>query len=97
MKDIKFNKIPLSPLEKEKKAEEFLEFKDFYNVDHNKNIKEKKIEKVEMKAFPFRIPSNLFQDLKEINELTGISINSICLELLRPSIKRKLKEIKDIE
>ena len=95
MKDIKFNKIPLSPLEKEKKAEEFLEFKDFQKVDQNKN--EKKIEKVEMKVFPFRIPLNLFLDLKEINELTGISINSICLELLRPVIKRKLKEIKDIE
>ena len=50
-----------------------------------------------MKTFLFRIPVNLFEDLKELNELTGVSVNATCLELLRPAIKRKLKEVKDIE
>ena len=93
----KFNKIPLSLSEKEKKAEEFLEFRYSSKIRDKEEDREKKIEKVEMKSFLLRIPLNLFSDLKEINELTGISINSICLELLRPMIKKKLKEIKEIE
>jgi len=27
--------------------------------------------------------------------LTGLSMNAVCLELLRPAIKRKLREIKN--
>lgn len=50
-----------------------------------------------MKSFLLRIPFNLFEDLKEISALTGISINAICLELLRPVAKKKLREIKESE
>jgi len=93
----KFNKTPLSPLEKEKKTEEFLGFLKT-SIDEQKTHKpERKLEKEKMKAFPLRIPFTLFEDLKEITALTGISINAICLELLRPMVKKKLREIKESE
>lgn len=97
MKENKFNKVPLSPLEKEKKAEEFIGFLDAPKTFLPQRVTERKLEKEEMKAFPLRVPFTLFQDLKEIAALTGISINAVCLELLRPVIKRKLKEIKEID
>ena len=96
----KFNKTPLSPLEKEKKAEEFLGFLEVPISDQKITKSEKagrKLEKEEMKSFLLRIPFNLFEDLKEISALTGISINAICLELLRPVAKKKLREIKESE
>ncbi len=92
----KFNKAPLSPLEKEKKAEEFLGFRDAIIVKQTEKSKdiERRLEKESMKPFLLRIPLTLFDDLREIGALTGISVNAICLELLRPSIKRKLRELK---
>lgn len=96
MKEKKFNKVPLSPLEKEKKAEEFLKFIEAPKSTVENRIIERRLEKEEMKAFPLRIPFSLFQDLKEIAALTGISINAVCLELLRPVAKKKLKDIKEM-
>lgn len=94
MKETKFKKAPLSPEEKEKKAEAFLGFLDDRTVENVKPI-ERKLEKEQTKNFVFRVPITLFYDLKEISALTGISINSICLELIRPSVKKKLKDLKD--
>lgn len=94
----KFNKPPLSPTEKEKKAEEFLGFLETpKKAPEIAGLLERKLEKEQMKSFPFRIPFSLYDDLREIAALTGISINAICLELLRPCVKRKLKELKESE
>jgi hypothetical protein len=96
MTDKNFRKPPLSPLEKEKKAEEFIGFlENSQKTPENGHTLERKLEKELMKSFPFRIPFSLYDDLREIAALTGISINAICLELLRPCVKRKLKELKE--
>lgn len=98
MTERKFHKPPLSPIEKEKKAEEFLGFVESHQkTTDGARILERKLEKELMKSFPFRIPTSLYDDLREIAALTGISINAICLELLRPCVKRKLKELKESE
>ena len=91
----KFSKIPLSPTEKEKKAEEFIGFLDVIKQDGNKKIPVRRLEKEATKTFLLRVPETLFIDLKEIAALTGISVNSICLELLRPNVKKKLRELRD--
>ena len=77
---MKLNKTPLTTEEKEKKAEEFLNFSD------------KTTDVPEKKAILIRLPISMLDDLKDISSLTCISVNSICLELLRPAIKKKLKE-----
>jgi len=97
MSNDKFRKPPLSPSEKEKKAEAFLGFLDSEETLNKKPVVERKLEKETMKSFPLRVPETLFIDLKEIAALTGISINSICLELLRPCVKKKLRELKESE
>ena len=97
MSPSKFNKPPLSPSEKEKKAEAFMGFLETANIPIKQSPAERKLDKEVMKAFALRIPETLFTDLKEIAALTGISINAICLELLRPSVKKKLRELKESE
>ncbi|AIL13821.1 hypothetical protein IM40_10590 (plasmid) [Candidatus Paracaedimonas acanthamoebae] len=93
----KFIKPPLSKIEKEKKAEEFLSFVGEVKVEDEKLHTSRRLEKEPTKSYPLRIPTTLFDDLREIGALTGISINAICLELLRPVVKKKLKELKDLE
>ena len=98
MTESKFKKAPLSTVEKEKKAEEFMGFLESEKKDSVKiQPIERRLEKEGMKSFPLRIPLTLFDDLREIAALTGISINAICLELLRPCVKKKLKELKESE
>jgi len=95
MTPTKFNRPPLSPSEKEKKAEEFIGLLDKNKIEEKSGEITRKLEKEPMKPYPLRIPSSLFDDMKEIAALTGISINAICLELLRPTVKKKLKELKE--
>ena len=47
------------------------------------------------KPLYLRAPESLWEDIHDIMALTGLSMNAICLELLRPAIKRKLKELKE--
>lgn len=54
----------------------------------------KKTNLMSFRTVNVKLPENLYEDLKEISNLTGISMNAICNELLRPAIKEKLKEIK---
>ncbi len=89
-----FNKPPFSKEEKEKKAEAFMNLIDDKNTIE-KQEKQRVLTKEKTKAMLIRFPSSLIEDLKEISALSGISINAICLELLRPSIKKKLKELED--
>jgi hypothetical protein len=89
-----FVKPPLTPMEKEKKAEEFLNFAA--NTPVLREDKAERIFKKEaVKALALRFPKSLAEDIKEISALTGLSINSVCVELLRPAAKLKLKEIKE--
>lgn len=87
----KFSKPPLTQKEKEKKAREFLTFTEFLD---NKNDYYKK-EKEPTKILYLRAPESYWKDLREITILTGLSMNAVCLELLRPVIKKKLREIKN--
>lgn len=89
---IKFSKPPLTQKEKDKKAKEFLNFIDC--VDFAINSK-KIVKKEHVKILYLRIPESYFKDIKEIMALTGLTMNAVCLELLRPAIKRKLREIKN--
>lgn len=88
----KFSKPPLTQKEKEKKAREFLNFNDFIN---NKNEITNRLDKEPIKILYLRAPESYWKDLREITILTGLSMNAVCLELLRPVIKKKLREIKN--
>lgn len=95
MKNSKFSKPPLSKEEKEKKADAFINFSDKNDTKeslHKQNIKK---QKEKMKAVFLRAPESLYQDIQEIIAITGLPMNSICLELLRPAIKKKLKDLKE--
>lgn len=94
----KFTKPPLSPQEKEKKAEQFLNFMhdksstpilDIENQQENIRAQREKI-----KPLALRFPQSLADDLKELSNLTCYSINTVCVELLRSAVKHKLKELK---
>lgn len=87
----KFSKPPLTQKEKERKAKEFLNFIDF--SDNKSNLE--KNEKESIKILYLRIPESYWNDLKEITILTGLSMNAVCLELLRSVIRKKLREIKN--
>lgn len=88
----KFSKPPLTQKEKEKKTKEFLNFNDF--VD-NKNHYSENLNKEPVKILYLRAPESYWKDIREITALTGLSMNAVCLELLRPVIKKKLREIKN--
>ena len=51
------------------------------------------IEKEPVKTLYLRIPNSFYSDIQKIMSLTGLSMNAVCLELIRPAIKRKLKEL----
>lgn len=88
----KFSKPPLTQKEKEKKAKEFLNFVEL--VD-NKNNNYKNNNKEPIKILYLRAPESYWKDIKEITILTGLSMNAVCLELLRSVIKKKLREIRN--
>tara|TARA_B110000503_G_scaffold122679_1_gene187508 strand:- start:5138 stop:5428 length:291 start_codon:yes stop_codon:yes gene_type:complete len=92
----KFIKAPLSKVEKEKKAEDFLSFsKEKKEEDITINKKERVLKKEDTKAFLIRLPLSMMQDLTEISAITGISRNASCIELLRMPVREKLKELKE--
>lgn len=96
MNNSKFRKPPLSTIEKEKKADEFLNFfpqQDTSSVAATKSTRILKKEPV--KHFALRFPKTLAEDITEISAITGLSINAVCIELLRPAAKSKLKELKE--
>lgn len=98
MKSNKFKKPPLSAIEKEKKADEFLNFMSTREVTAAP-VEAKKIQRVfkkeKVKALALRFPKSLAEDVTEISALTGLSVNAVCVELLRPVVKIKLREIKE--
>jgi hypothetical protein len=94
----RFTKPPLSKIEKEKKAENFLNFAteqdEQKKTQEIKNINERILKKEKVQAFLLRFPISMAQDITEISALTGISKNAVCLELLRSVVREKLKELK---
>lgn len=88
----KFSKPPMTDEEREKKAEAFINLSDGPASKKEIAVKPKK-EKV--KPVYLRAPESLWEDIHEIMARTGLSMNAICLELLRPEIKRKLKELRE--
>ena len=89
MSKTKFSKPPLSDREKEKKADAFINL-----ADENKE-QSNKIQREPIKPIFIRAPQSFWKDIQEITSLTGLSINAVCLELLRPALKKKLKELKE--
>tara|TARA_Y100000588_G_scaffold390462_1_gene496034 strand:- start:1624 stop:1911 length:288 start_codon:yes stop_codon:yes gene_type:complete len=87
-----FSKTPLTLEEKKKKEQEFLSF-DKTNNEDSKPVRKR--EKEPVKSIFIRAPESFWEDLHEIVNLTGLSMNAVCLELLRPSIKRKLRELRE--
>ncbi len=99
MNKSKFLKPPLSPQEKEKKAEEFLNFSSQKEVKKQETISQEKpariLKKEPIKPLALRFPISLAEDIAEISAITGLSMNAVCVELLRSKAKEKLKEIKE--
>lgn len=77
--------------EKEKKALNFIE-----NAQNKDEIKEKKIfKKGKSKPLFLRAPEKLWNDIHEISALTGISVNAVCLEVLRVEVQNKLRSLRE--
>jgi hypothetical protein len=91
-----FKKPPLTNIEKERKAEEFIN----YVAEITPTVAQApKIivapKKEATKTVILRMPESFKYDINEITSFTGLSFNAVCLELLRPAIKKKLKELKE--
>lgn len=85
-----FSKTPLSPEEKEKKEKEFLSFdKGGVKLEVPRATKES------TKTLYLRAPESYWLDIQEIMNIPGLSMNAVCLELLRPAIRKKLRELRE--
>ena len=93
MNKSKFSKPPLTDEEREKKLEAFISLSD--TPTGKKESFHDKLKKEKTKPLYLRSPESLWEDIHEIMARTGLSMNAICLELLRPEIKRKLKELRE--
>ena len=47
--------------------------------------------------FSLRVSGQVMSELREISRLSGISINAFCVDVLRPKIKQKLRELRALE
>ena len=88
-----FKKVPLTEKEKKKKEDEFLKMTE--GSTEKVIIKREVKEKEAVKGIYIRAPLSYWEDLQEVVLLTGISMNAVCLELLRPGLKKKLRELKE--
>jgi hypothetical protein len=89
--DIKkgFTKPPLSTKEKEKLEKKFLEG---FNPEAEEQQNEE-LEEIKTKTIIIRAPVSYHKNLLKIRQVTGMTINGVCLELLWPAIKQKLKDL----
>lgn len=89
-----FNKPPKYITDdKEKKLKLLLALWKFLTKMKRKELELQK--KEALRLMSLRLPISLLDDLKEISHITGVSVNAICIEILRPAIKKKLKELID--
>lgn len=93
MSQSKFSKPPLTDAEREKKLEAFINLSD--TPTSRREVLPVKPKKEKTKPVYLRAPESLWDDIHEIMARTGLSMNAICLDLLRPEIKRKLKELRE--
>ncbi len=93
MSKSKFTKPPLTDKERDKKLEAFINLSD--TPTSKKQIALEKPKKEKTKPVYLRAPESLWEDIHEIMARTGLSMNAICLDLLRPEIKRKLKQLRE--
>lgn len=89
----KFTKPPLTDEERAKKLEAFINLSD--TPINKKQVEQEKVKKEKTKPVYLRAPESLWDDIHEIMARTSLSMNAICLDLLRPEIKRKLKELRE--
>lgn len=87
-----FRKTPLTQDEKDKKEQAFLTFEQG-SMERPDDIK--RAVKEPTKTLYLRAPASYWHDIQEIMALSGLSMNAVCLELLRPAIRKKLKELKE--
>jgi len=62
--------------------------------EKQKVVTERVMTKEPTKRITMRLPASLADNITEISALTGLSMNSVSLELLRVSAKQKLKDLK---
>ncbi|HAT7073475.1 TPA: hypothetical protein JAN90_12040 [Legionella pneumophila] len=86
-----FKRPPLSQEEKERKEREFLSF----DKGQSQESEIKRSGKEPTKTLYLRAPESYWNDIQEIMNMTGLSMNAVCLELLRPAIRKKLRELKE--
>lgn len=89
MSKSKFLKPPSLDKDKEVRVEAFIN-------DPDDERASKRLTKENVKPVYLRAPFSLWEDIHEVMAITGLSMNAICLELLRPGIKSKLKELNDL-
>lgn len=89
----KFSKPPMNNEEREKKLEAFINLSEVVPSKKEASIDRPKKEKT--KPLYLRAPESLWEDIHEVMARTGLTMNAVCLELLRPEIKRKLKELRE--
>lgn len=101
MRKSKFTKPPMTDDEREKRAEAFVNLSEApYSTKKKQDvieesIKKPKVRRTKEKVKPLflRVPESLCDDIDEMVAITGLTKNAICLQLLRPAVKEKLKEL----
>ena len=86
-----FKKTPLTQAEKDKKERDFISF----TKADNENSEISRATKEPTKTLYLRAPESYWNDIQEVMNLTGLSMNAVCLELLRPALRKKLRELKE--
>lgn len=89
----KFSKPPISDPNLEKKIDDFINLSDTKLEKPLQQSEQRIFKKESTKPLYLRAPESLWMDIHEVMALTGLSMNAICLELLRPAIKQKLKDL----
>lgn len=89
--ELTFKKPPLTAEEKLEKEKAFL---GYDNIPKNIERKKGAAKKEPSKVLFIRAPESFWNNLQEIVELTGLTQNAVCLDLLRTAIKKKLIELK---
>ena len=84
-------KTPLSQAEKDKKEREFISF----NKDTPDKQEVPRSVKEPTKTLYLRAPESYWNDIQEIMNLSGLSMNAVCIELLRPAIRKRIRELKE--
>lgn len=86
-----FKKTPLTQAEKDQKERAFVSLD---NGSSNKPEVSRSV-KEPTKTLYLRAPESYWNDIQEIMNLTGLSMNAVCIELLRPALRKKIRELKE--